>query len=225
MAATGPKGVPWKKIRAEYVTTQISYRDLAEKWDVSFTTLSRRGTEEGWVRRRKEYEEKTLKKALQKATEKQAEKLSAELIAAEKASAEIINIALGILTDPGQFQRHLVKLRHGYGEGAYTEELAEEERTVIDARRLRDIATALETATKLSRTLKGILDEPVKQKLDIEREKLEIDRTKAGLGDEDEEGTGIVVLPDLAEVDEEEGIELGTIDLDSTMPGGSGGNG
>lgn len=222
-----PKNLPWGKIRAEYVTSpqRISYRDLAEKWGVSFATLSRRARAEHWFRRRKEHEKKTYEKTLQKAAEKQAEKMSAELIAAEKASAEIINIALGILTDPGQFQRHLVKLRHGYGEGAYTEELAEEERTVADARRLKDIATALETATKLSRTLKGILDEPVRQKLDIEREKLEIDRTKAGLGDEDEEETGIVVLPDLAEVDEEEGIELGTIDLDSTMPGGSGGNG
>jgi hypothetical protein len=61
---------------------------------------------------------------------------------------------------------------------------------VIDARRLKDIATALETATKLSRTLKGILDEPVKQKLDIEREKLEIDRKKA---EQKQPADGIVI--------------------------------
>jgi phage terminase small subunit len=58
------------------------------------------------------------------------------------------------------------------------------------------------------------------EKLAIEREKLEIDRDKAGLKEDDEKETGIVVLPDLAEVDEEEGIELGTIDLDTSMPGG-----
>ncbi len=223
---TAPKNLPWGKIRAEYVTSprKISYRDLAKKWDVAFTTLCRRAKEEEWFRKRKEYEEKALNKTIQKAAEKQAEKMSVELIAAEKASAEIINIALGILTDPGQFQRHLVKFRQGQGMGEFTEELAEKEMTVIDARRLRDIASALDTATKLSRTLQGILDEPVKQRLDIEREKLEIDRTKAGLDEGSEDDTGIVVLPDLAEVDEKDGIELGTIDLDSTIPGG-GGNG
>lgn len=173
-----PKNLPWKQIRTEYITKRVSYRNLVEKYDVSLTTLSKRAKAEEWTKKRKEYEEKELQKTIQKTLEKQAEKRSDELVAAEEACAGIIGIAASIIADPGQFTRHLVKLRQGHGEGVYKEELIEENKSIIDARRLKDIATALETATRLSRILKGIMDEPVRQKLDIERKKLEIDRTK-----------------------------------------------
>ena len=174
------------------------------------------------MRLRAEYREKEYTKTIQKTLEKQADKRADELIAAEEACAGIIGIAASILADPGQFTRHLVKLRQGHGEGVYREELIEEDKSIIDARRLKDIATALETATRLSRILKGIMDEPVRQKLDIEREKLEIDRTKAGLDTEDEDETGIVEIPGLADVDPEDGIDLGTLDLDKPEVGGNG---
>ena len=214
--------IPWKKIKSEYVTQNCGYRDLAKKYNISLYAVGQRGKKEKWVQLREEYGDKKYTKTVQKTLEKQAEKRANELIAAEEACAGIIDIAASIIADPGQFTRHLVKLRQGHGEGVYREELIEEDKSIIDARRLKDLAAALETATKLSRTLKGILDEPVKQKLAIEREKLEIDRTKAGLDTEDEDETGIVEIPGLVDVDLEDGIDLGTLDLDKPEVGGNG---
>lgn len=38
----------WLKIKSEYITTEISYRDLAQKHDVSFSTLQVRAKNEKW---------------------------------------------------------------------------------------------------------------------------------------------------------------------------------
>lgn len=62
----------------------------------------------------------------------------------------------------------------------------------------------------------------IKEKLAIEREKLEIDRAKAGLDTEEEDETGIVEIPGLVDVDTNEGIDLGTLDLDKPEVGGNG---
>ena len=55
----------WVKIRYEYITTTISYRELAAKYHVSFTTLSKRAKREGWADRRKNNDDKVTDKMLE----------------------------------------------------------------------------------------------------------------------------------------------------------------
>ena len=64
----------WVKIRYEYITTNISYRELAAKHNVSFTTLSKRAKREGWADRRKNNDDKVTAKALEKFSEQEAER-------------------------------------------------------------------------------------------------------------------------------------------------------
>lgn len=51
---SGKKGgihiTDWNKIKAEYVTGGASYRQLAEKYGISYAVLSKRGAAEGWYR-------------------------------------------------------------------------------------------------------------------------------------------------------------------------------
>ena len=54
----------WTKIRYEYITSSVSYRELANKYDVSFNTLSKRAKREGWSDRRKNNDDKLTAKAL-----------------------------------------------------------------------------------------------------------------------------------------------------------------
>lgn len=54
----------WTKIRYEYITTGVSYRELALKHGVSFTTLSKRAKREGWTARRKNNDDKLTAKIL-----------------------------------------------------------------------------------------------------------------------------------------------------------------
>lgn len=60
------KKVNWDKIKNEYVTSRISYRDLAEKHEVPFDTLKYRAKKEKWVEKRKEFRHKVATKSQQK---------------------------------------------------------------------------------------------------------------------------------------------------------------
>lgn len=44
----------WNAIKLEYISTEIGYRDLADKHGVSFTTLQRRAKKEDWPRLRRQ---------------------------------------------------------------------------------------------------------------------------------------------------------------------------
>ncbi len=61
----------WVKIRYEYITSTISYRELAAKHNVSFTTLSKRAKREGWADRRKNNDDRITEKALEKFSEEE----------------------------------------------------------------------------------------------------------------------------------------------------------
>lgn len=62
----------WKKIKAEYIAGGTSYRKLAEKYNVSFTTLTRTAQREDWVGLRQQAEDKTATKIVNVVSEKSA---------------------------------------------------------------------------------------------------------------------------------------------------------
>jgi hypothetical protein len=69
----------WQAIKTEYITTDTSYRKLAQKYGVNTTNIAKRASSEGWVEQRKQNANKTLSKTLNAIGEKQAER-TAKLI-------------------------------------------------------------------------------------------------------------------------------------------------
>jgi hypothetical protein len=70
---TGGKCVEdWLKIKTEYITTDISYRKLAEKYGVSKAQIYKIGGEEHWVELREQFRSKTIAKTVDKIVEKKA---------------------------------------------------------------------------------------------------------------------------------------------------------
>lgn len=55
----------WKKIKKEYIAGGISYRKLAEKHGVSFSTLEKTARREGWRELKRQADEKTATKAVE----------------------------------------------------------------------------------------------------------------------------------------------------------------
>ncbi len=49
----------WQAIKAEYITTDTSYRKLAKKYGLNYNTISERGKSEDWVEERNQYRAKT----------------------------------------------------------------------------------------------------------------------------------------------------------------------
>lgn len=54
----------WNAIKTEYISQSTSYRILAEKYGLRQKTVERRGSAEGWVAQRREYEKRTREKIL-----------------------------------------------------------------------------------------------------------------------------------------------------------------
>ena len=62
----------WQAIKTEYITTDTSYRKLAQKYGVNVTNIAKKAGAEGWVEQRKQYANETQTKTLEKISEQEA---------------------------------------------------------------------------------------------------------------------------------------------------------
>lgn len=62
----------WQSIKTEYITTDTSYRKLAQKYGVSTTQICNVGREEGWVEQREQFLNETTAKTLEKISRQEA---------------------------------------------------------------------------------------------------------------------------------------------------------
>ena len=65
--------IDWKTIETEYVTTDISHRQLAEKYGIGRSRLSQYASKEKWSEKRDQHRVKTVSKAVNAIGTKQAE--------------------------------------------------------------------------------------------------------------------------------------------------------
>lgn len=62
----------WQTIKTEYITTDTSYRKLAQKYGVNYQAICHRSKEEGWIARREQYRNSTITKTLEKISQQEA---------------------------------------------------------------------------------------------------------------------------------------------------------
>lgn len=209
-----PERPDWAKIKTEYIAdANSSYRKLAEKYNIPFSTIKDRAVREKWFSAKKKIQEKVVKNTAHKIASRKASRIiRKELDPALEAAARINQLVLETLADDKQFRRHLVQRREkGFevaedGSAIQTERwwVEEQEFDVIDTRRLRDLAQALKISKELMRLLQGLLDPADEKRLQLEQERLELEKTKAGIGDGEDDETGIVILPEVKSVDQEQ---------------------
>lgn len=65
----------WKKLKAEYIAGGISYRKLADKHNVSFSTLKEVAIREKWAKLREQAQAKAATKIVEIESDKQAERM------------------------------------------------------------------------------------------------------------------------------------------------------
>lgn len=171
--------IDWKTIQTEYITTDTSYRRLGEKYGLSYKTIGRQAQKEGWVESRRLWREKTLNKALEKAGNDEADRLTALRRTADSMACEIERMAACEL--PG-----------------YTGKPAE-------IKAVREMTAAVKDMAAVIRSLYGLAtpqerdeQEIVRQKMQMEWEKLRLTRqkeTETSTG----EGGGVVEIAALVD--------------------------
>lgn len=65
--------IDWQSIKTEYITTDTSYRKLAEKYGVSYNAIGNRSRQEKWQDLRDQHLSKTMTKTMNAIGSKQAE--------------------------------------------------------------------------------------------------------------------------------------------------------
>lgn len=174
----------WTKIRIEYITTDTSYRKLAEKYGVTYNVIGEKSREEKWREQRDQFRAKTVSKSVEKISEKQAKQAAKVCDLADKL---LIKLEKAIDELDLQVTTHKIKT-----ERANTEETTEFRVAVpggtVDRAGLRQLTGAL-------KELKFIKDEIS----DLERREREarIDalRRSSMTGDGDDDDTGVILLP------------------------------
>jgi transposase-like protein len=64
----------WKAIKTEYITTDTSYRKLAQKHGVGESTIFARASKEKWVEQKEQHQSKTVAKTLDAISKKQVDR-------------------------------------------------------------------------------------------------------------------------------------------------------
>ena len=79
----------WQKIKTEYITTDTSYRKLAQKYGIDSAVIGRRAKNEEWVNLRQQYIDKTQTKTIEAISDKQVDRAANLISVADKLLAKV----------------------------------------------------------------------------------------------------------------------------------------
>lgn len=189
----------WQTIKTEYITTDTSYRKLAEKYGIHYKVISERGKDEKWVEMRSQHRDKTLTKTLGKISDKQADKMARIDTLADKLLDKLeqaiteLDLQLFKHTDKTKVIEYDNELRPDKPtrEVIHEEEKLMEAKSIIDRNGLKQIAAALKDIKEV-KMLKSELDrqeqeariEKLRKEAAVEKENNEIKVIIAGDLDE-----------------------------------------
>jgi hypothetical protein len=74
----------WQAIKTEYITTNTSYRKLAQKHGVNYQAICHRSKDEGWIDQREQYRNSTITKTIEKISEQEANRAARIYSVADK---------------------------------------------------------------------------------------------------------------------------------------------
>ena len=171
----------WKKIKTEYITTDISYRRLAQKHGIHYKVISERGKNEKWVELRQQHRDKTITKTLDKISDQQADKMARVTDLADQL-LDKLEKAIGELDM--SITVHKEKVETGTGENTREYKVAAPG-GIVDRAGLRMLATAL-------KDLKEVQD--LRSALDDEEQRARIENLRKNANRDDQKNAAITVV-------------------------------
>lgn len=185
------KKVDYNKIKIEYITGNISYKNLAKKYGIAPSTLMKKARREGWYKQKLQHNQDIVTKAVRKAANAQAEIFANELVTLGKIS-KVLDKAL---EDAEQFQRYIVQEKEKYDEPVIIdgkpiiERQWVEAKTLekIDTKALKETAETLKLVEQMKRSMEGILSIEQQKSLEMQAERLQLEKRRVDQGETDKE--------------------------------------
>ena len=181
----------WQAIKTEYITTDTSYRKLAQKYGVSYQAICHRSKDEGWIEHREQHMNKTVTKAIDKISNKKADKMARIDDLADKL-LEKLEQAITELDRNIIVHKNKVETADGEETTEYREAV---DGGVVDRQGLKQIASALKDIKEV-KMLRSELD-----RQEQEARIANLRKQTAGNGDDDDDETGVIILPPVMGVD------------------------
>lgn len=82
----------WNKIKTEYITTDTSYRKLAQKYDIHYQAICHKSKEEGWIAKREQFRNETVTKTIDAISDQQVDRATRFQTVADKLLTKIEEI-------------------------------------------------------------------------------------------------------------------------------------
>lgn len=188
--------INWNKIEIEYITTKTSYGKLAKKHKISKSAVEKYGIEHNWVQKRRQYCSEVVAKSLARAGERDVEKL----ITVGKSAEKMVSVIEKIFDDEKQFRRQIITVTDKDGNLQQKEKMMKK----YDTKAVRDVTSALREIVATIRDVYEIYPEPIRQKMDIESERLQLMKDKVHPTNEDGEESGVIEIAGMIEPPPEE---------------------
>ena len=140
---TMKKALDWSEIEMEYIAGAMSYRDLAERYGISVTAVSKHAVKGRWQEKRSQHRAEAMAQAKESAVAVQT--LSFRTLC--ETHELLTHAALTIAQDTEQFKRYILKGKDAQFKKA-------------DAQALRSVVAALSDLTDIYMRLYGTASEP-----------------------------------------------------------------
>ena len=190
----------WQAIKTEYITTNTSYRKLAQKHGVSYQAICHRSKDEGWIALREQHMNKTVTKAIDKISSKKADKMARIDDLADKLLEKLeqaiteLDLQLYKHTDKTKVIEYNNDRRPDKPtkETIHEEEKLLEAKSIVDRQGLKQIASALKDIKEV-KMLRSELDQQ-EQRARIANLQKQADKT-----DDNKEPIQVILGDDLME--------------------------
>jgi tRNA-dihydrouridine synthase len=100
--------VDWQAVKTEYITTDTSYRKLAQKYGIDQATIARRAKKEGWVGERQRHISETQAKIIKSIGSQQASRAARLQMVADK----LLGRVEGLLESPDDHALDTQAMKH-----------------------------------------------------------------------------------------------------------------
>ena len=193
------KRTNWEIIRADYENNMISYRKLALKYNVVFSTLEKKARREHWRHEKEQIElevaTKVATRIKKRVVSQRTDRILNKILPAVEATDLLNELMLKALRDPDELFKYLVEIKRKTPEvvdlelssGKISQKLAYSESTHtemqifdrVDTQRMNQLATTLKVTTELRRLIDGVMSAGETAKLALQRESLDLDKQRA----------------------------------------------
>lgn len=176
----------WGKIETDYMVNDLSYRQIAEKYGISESTVARRGRKNSWPEKRQQFATKVHTRALQKIASRRAGKEAKAISKVEALAEQLVGKLEEAMQDDKQLYRHILT----------TSSRAQQEQVLekMDTKAVRDIAATMQTLADTLRTIGGLMTAREEFAVEMEAARLELERSKLDGNGGDEADSGVVIL-------------------------------